>query len=179
MQFNWVIPSTCYNCNVIYIDMKHEISNMKTWCCQSLSHNSKLETSKNWYQSVIKQALCGQRSVVTLITTQLLMTQWHRTAWHDAMPHLLLMFNNNSLCLFHGVRFCDRVEVYSYACACLPSWTPHKVWVPSGVSVSRANVIIMRAAATKAKFKFILVTTEHLYPGSCSDSECYKQTMRV
>ena len=95
------------------------------------------------------------------------------------MPHLLLMFNNNSLCLFHGVRFCDRVEVYSYACACLPSWTPHKVWVPSGVSVSRANVIIMRAAATKAKFKFILVTTEHLYSGSCSDSECYKQTMRV
>ena len=88
------------------------------------------------------------------------------------MPHLLQMFNNNSL-----FRFCDIVEVYPYACACLPSWTPHKV--PSGVSVSRANVIIMRAAATKAKFKFILVTTEHLYSGSCSDSECYKQTMRV
>ena len=95
------------------------------------------------------------------------------------MPHLLLIFNNNSLCLFHSFRFCDIVEVYSYACACLPSWTPHKVWVPSGVSVSRANVIIMRAAATKAKFKFILVTTEHLYSGSCSDSECYKQTMWV
>ena len=109
---------------------------------------------------------------------------WHNdTGQHDMMPCLTCCWCSTIIAcacsMFHSFRFCDIVEVYSYACACLPSWTPHKVWVPSGVSVSRANVIIMRAAATKAKFKFILVTTEHLYSGSCSDSECYKQTMRV